>query len=973
METDSANPPGPEPDEARPRRSIVAKLSLFVGFLVALTAGTLITVGYLYVGDLVGEQIDARLSIIADDRQAQILMAMKEAEGWVRMAATRSRLRSLLDQRRRGEVDADRFRSEIQSVVGDIFEGSDEFLAVRLEDNQGETLAESGEQEALEAFPPGVRGREPSSAGDDLLATSPRSVGSTQAALFGADVHDRDGNRTGWLFTVVDLGRITREASDAQWLGETGELLIGVREGDGVRLLFPPRHEPERRWFPQEVLPAMMTATQGGRGLTRVVDRMDNEALEAYRPVGYGDWGMVVKIDVAEAYAPVARLRRLMAAIGGAILAAGLGSSYLLARRHTRPLRRLAAAARDVAAGDLSAPIAVDSNDEVGALGRAFSRMTGELARSRAELERRSAEELAKSETALREQSEILRSVLDCMTEGVVAADVDLRLLMLNPAAERLMGRRSIESGPGNWSPTVPVFSSNGGEPIRLEQLPLYRAIHGETVDQDEIMVGHASPHRGTCLLVNGRPLVDERGTVRGGLVVLHDITQRKRFELRLAVESETARALAEAGSLADAAPGLLRILVERLGWDLGALWRVDSASGRVQCLALHPKADGTAAELDERLRTIGLQPGEGLAGRAWADRAAVWVDNLSQEPECSLNRLLIDRGQRVGLAVPFPPRGDCLGVLALFGREPRDADPGLIDMLTTLGGRIGQSIDRIQMRARVTQSEKLASLGMLSASVAHEINNPLAYVAGNLAALDRDARSLLDIIAGYERGLNLIAASQPGLAAEIRDMGEECDLTYIKEHLRNMLDSTRKGVQRVADIVHNLRGFTRFDRAAAGRIELREAVDEALEMVRGRLERARIVVEQHWEKLPSVPASSAQLNQVFLNLLVNAKQAIAATNRQDGKITISACLRGENICVEVRDNGCGMSPEALSQVFDPFFTTKPPGEGTGLGLAISHGIVIDHGGRIEVESQLGEGSCFRVILPAAPKAGNAS
>jgi len=966
METVSTPTSGADSDEARPRSSIVAKLSLFVGSLVALTAAALITVGYFCVGDLIGEQIDARLSVIADDRQARILMAMREAESWVRLAAARSRLRILLGQRRRGEVDADRFRADVQAIVHDILADSDDFLAVRLEDDRGEALAESGSREALAAFSPG-RGPELDLEGDDPLATFPKPVGSTQAALFGADLHDRDGTRIGWLFAAVDLGQIAREASDAQWLGQTGELLVGVRERNGVRLLFPPRRDPERRrWFPRSELPTMMAAIQGERGLARGIDHLDQEVLEAYRPVGYGDWGMVVKIDAAEAYAPIARLRRLMAAIGGAILAAGLGASYLLARRHARPLHRLAAAARDVAAGNLDTPIAIESNDEVGALGRAFSRMTGELARSRSELERRSAEELARSETALREQTEILRSILDCMTEGVVAVDANMRLLVLNPAAERLMGRPSIGAEPETWSPAIPVFSPNGGEPSRLEELPLHRAIRGETVDQDEIMLGHACPHYGTCLLVNGRPLVDERGIVRGGLVVLHDITQRKRAERRLAVESETARALVDAGSLADAAPEILRILIERLGWDLGAFWRVDSASGRVQCLALLSRADGATAEPDERIRALGLQPGESLAGRAWADREAVWVDDLSQEPEHPLNRLLLDRGQRVGLAVPFPPRGECLGVLALFSREPRDADTDLIDMVTSLGGQVGHFIDRIQMRARVAQSEKLASLGMLSASVAHEINNPLAYVAGNLAALERDARSLLDIIACYERGHELIAGAQPSLAAEIRDLDDECDLNYIKEHLCNMLESTRKGVKRVADIVHNLRGFTRFDREAAGRIELREAFDEALEMVRGRLERARIAIEQHWEPLPSVPASSAQLNQVFLNLLVNAKQAIEATHREDGKIIISAFQRGDVICVEVRDNGCGMSAESLSQVFDPFFTTKPPSEGTGLGLAISHGIVIDHGGRIEVESQVGEGTCFRVILPIA-------
>lgn len=967
METDSSVSPGPHPDEAWPRRSIVAKLSLFVGFLVALTAGALITVGYLYVGALVSEQIDARLSVIADDRQAQVLMAMREAESWVRLTATHNRPRALLAQRRRGEIDVDRFRAGVQAALDDIFARSAVFLALRLEDEEGRTLAESGDGEALAKFPR-ERWLAPKPGADELLTALPEPVGPTWAALFAINFLDRDHGRGGRLLAVVDLGRIADKAIDAHWLGQTGELLIGVRDGGGVRLLFPPRREPDRRWFSESAMPAMLAATRGGRGLTRVIDRFGDEALEAYRPVGYGDWGMIVKIDVAEAHEPVARLRRLMAAVGGAILAAGLLASYLLARRHTRPIRRLAAAAEDVASGDLNMPIDVDSDDEVGVLGRAFSRMTGELARSRAELERRNAAKLARSETALREQTEILRSVLDCMSEGVVAADLNRRLLVFNPAAERLLGRPSIDKEPGTWLPAVPVFLPNGEGPARLEQLPLHRAIRGETLDQVEIMVGHPSPHRGTCLLVNGRPLVDDRGTVRGGLVVLHDITQRKRAERRLAAESETARVLAEAGPLADAAPGILEALIDRLGWDLGALWRVDAASGRVQCLAVLSDGDGPDAELDDQIRALGLQPGEGPAGRAWADREPVWVGALSQEPECPLTRLLDDHGHRVGLAIPFPARGDCLGVLALFAREPRDVDPNLINMLTRLGGRIAQFIERMQMRTRIVQSEKLASLGMLSASVAHEINNPLAYVGGNLASLDRDAQSLMDIVNCYEKGLDSIAAARPDLAAKIRDAAEECDLDYIKEQFGKTLESTRNGVKRVADIVHNLRGFTRFDRQAADRIELRGAVDEALEMVKGRLERARIAVEQHWEKIPTIPASSAQLGQVFLNLLVNAKQAIESTGRLDGKIEIAAYPRENKVCVEVRDNGCGMSPEALSQVFDPFFTTKPPGEGTGLGLAISHGIVIDHGGRIEVESQLGEGTCFRVILPTAPE-----
>jgi signal transduction histidine kinase len=251
---------------------------------------------------------------------------------------------------------------------------------------------------------------------------------------------------------------------------------------------------------------------------------------------------------------------------------------------------------------------------------------------------------------------------------------------------------------------------------------------------------------------------------------------------------------------------------------------------------------------------------------------------------------------------------------------------------------------------------------------VAHEINNPLAYVGNNLASLERDVKAIMGVLDCYEQCLELIASVRPGLAIEIRRLDEECDLAYIRQHIGKMLASTRQGVKRVADIVHNLRGFTRFDGKAAELIDVQEAIDAALEMIRGRLDRRGVAVSQRRGDVPAVPASSAQLNQVFLNLLVNAMQAIDAAHREDGEIVIETTTRGDGVCVAIRDNGCGMPAEVQSQIFDPFYTTKASGEGTGLGLSISHGIVLDHGGRIEVESAVGVGTCFRVILPAARK-----
>jgi PAS domain S-box-containing protein len=268
---------------------------------------------------------------------------------------------------------------------------------------------------------------------------------------------------------------------------------------------------------------------------------------------------------------------------------------------------------------------------------------------------------------------------------------------------------------------------------------------------------------------------------------------------------------------------------------------------------------------------------------------------------------------------------------------------------------------ERAKMQSRVHQAEKLASLGLLSAGVAHEINNPLAYVATNLAVVETFASDLL-------RLADAAVAGDPGPGERLAPLAEEIDLPYIREHLQAILASTRQGVKRVATIVQNLRGFTRLDQTAVDRVELRQVVETALEMVRQRLAGRGIVVERHDGDVPPVLCAVAPINQVVLNLLVNAMQAIEATRAEGGRITIRTWHAPPAAIVEVEDNGGGIAAEVRARLFEPFFTSRAVGQGIGLGLAISRGIVADHGGRIEVESTPGVGSTFRVVLPVDGK-----
>ncbi len=287
---------------------------------------------------------------------------------------------------------------------------------------------------------------------------------------------------------------------------------------------------------------------------------------------------------------------------------------------------------------------------------------------------------------------------------------------------------------------------------------------------------------------------------------------------------------------------------------------------------------------------------------------------------------------------------------------------------LTAANERLRQiNLELKETQAQLVHSEKLAALGTLTAGMAHEINNPLAFAVNNLAILQRDIGEVFKIIAWYEHMSGDLCESRPELLAAISRYRDESDLGYLEESLPRIVHSTYKGLIRVAQIVEKLRGFARLDRAEIGDLEINECMDQCLMMLTETMSRLRITVDRRLGDVPAIEGAVADLNQVFLDLLANAARAIEVAGNDDGRIEISTERADDVVVVEIRDNGCGIAPELIPKIFDPFFTTKPPGQGMGLGLSVSHGIIARHGGRIEVSSQPGQGSCFRVVLPTGP------
>jgi signal transduction histidine kinase len=258
----------------------------------------------------------------------------------------------------------------------------------------------------------------------------------------------------------------------------------------------------------------------------------------------------------------------------------------------------------------------------------------------------------------------------------------------------------------------------------------------------------------------------------------------------------------------------------------------------------------------------------------------------------------------------------------------------------------------------QLLQSEKMASIGQLAAGVAHEINNPIGYVHSNLGTLQEYAGSLLALIEGYAGALQ--DEDRDGARERIRQMRERLDVDFITGDLPQLLEESREGIERVTKIVQDLKDFSRVGGDEPMKpSDIEKGLESTLNIVWNDL-KYKVRVEKHYSPLPPVECHASEINQVFMNLLINAGQAIA----ERGTIVLATGTDDGHVWISISDSGCGIPEASLQRIFDPFFTTKPIGRGTGLGLAICYSIVAKHHGRIEVSSRVGAGTTFRVVLP---------
>jgi PAS domain S-box-containing protein len=270
------------------------------------------------------------------------------------------------------------------------------------------------------------------------------------------------------------------------------------------------------------------------------------------------------------------------------------------------------------------------------------------------------------------------------------------------------------------------------------------------------------------------------------------------------------------------------------------------------------------------------------------------------------------------------------------------------------------------EAHAQLLQAEKMASVGQLAAGIAHEINNPIGFINSNMNSLQTYVTTLFNVITQYNHSL-----AQIGLTEEHKKLfaliDKEADLEFVKEDAKELVTESLDGLRRVKEIVQSLKDFSHVGETEWQEADIHHGLDSTLNIVKNEIKYKATVVK-NYGVLPAVSCVISQLNQVFMNLFVNAAHAI----KENGTITISTgtgMKEGRQwVWIKVIDTGCGIPAENLNRIFEPFFTTKPIGSGTGLGLSLAYGIIKNHKGYMDVKSVIGKGTCFTIYLPVAPQ-----
>lgn len=289
---------------------------------------------------------------------------------------------------------------------------------------------------------------------------------------------------------------------------------------------------------------------------------------------------------------------------------------------------------------------------------------------------------------------------------------------------------------------------------------------------------------------------------------------------------------------------------------------------------------------------------------------------------------------------------------------------------LRTTNKELNQTLDTLKnAQSQLVEKEKMASLGQLTAGIAHEINNPINFVTANVKPLRRDIDDILEVLDKYD------SINEPqsfnSLKEEIEELKEDLEIDYLRDEISSLLQGIEDGANRTAEIVKGLKVFSRLDEQDLKNVSIAQGIESTIRILGSSIPQ-NIEISKEFESVSRVECYAGKINQVFMNLITNSVDAIKTKKEQDGgKIVIRIKDAGKNLSIEIEDNGVGIDEDQKSKIYDPFYTTKDVGEGTGLGLSITHGIIDSHNGEIECISEKGQGTKFIITLPKTQSTNN--
>jgi two-component system, sensor histidine kinase and response regulator len=928
-------------------KSLLLQYTSYVALVIVLAAGALAHLGYQFARGTLHDEIHNRLRLIASERSASLEAYASRQLDRVALVVSRTRLRQLVQQRAEKLADAgggtsgglSEGKAGERSSGGESEEPLDDSDDGRLRIVEEEISREAGIilRDALLSTPDfkmlwitDLQGNAIAAASPESLPYDfrdnptywegikrphlgrPRQLGEEMLAYVAAPVRSDLEEVVGVLVVLLDVEPLSRLLTYEVGLQRTGSILVGTRVGEQIEYLLPTNSDT-RYAVPVSRAGPMVEALEGRSG-SRVSTYDGVRVLAAFQPVeyqpaGYRAWGLVAKLNLAEAYAPVSQLRRVMIALQVVLVLAGIATSFLLARRLTRRVMDLANSAAQIAAGNLTVRVPDESRDELGLLGATFNHMAEQLAAAHRYLEERVSErteELIQSHQELRQQTRILRSVLDSMADGVIVADQKGVFTLWNPAAERIVGVGPRDVETKDWPEVYGCFQADGVTPCPPEEIPLARAIRGESIDAAELFLRNPDVPEGRWINVNARPLANEQDELRGGVVVVRDVTASKRAEEQLRSRDAKSRAILATAHEAFVAIDSKSHIVE---WNEQA--EVTFGWSREEVLG----KSFPELMLPERHREAHYR---GLEHFFQSGKASF----LNQR----LEMLFVHRDGR-----EFPVE------ITITGIQQEDS-PMLCAFLHDITEQ--KQARRELQRAKDSAEAASQAKSTFLANMSHEIRTPMNAIIG-MTELVLDTK-LTRLQREY---LTIVQESAESLLAVINDILDfskieagRLELDHAVFDLREVLGDTMKSMAL---------------RAHDKGLELAYHVDEQVP--------ALLVGDRQ------------RLRQVIVNLAGNAikftdqgEVVVDVTLDQWDSEEVELHFR-------VRDTGIGIPAEQCSRIFEAFEQAdESPARrfsGTGLGLAISARLSELMNGRVWVESEVGEGSTFHVLarfkLPA--------